>query len=404
MRLIAESLRCPVEQLLSDEAGDMAAAGNRDLDLELRFAEVALRSGDASVALDRFQVALAAAEQERDAARAWQARWGAARSAEMLGDLEGAISSFETLWATKSSHGRTMVATALSRAYSECGDLARAVDVGETALRDIGDDPALTTLQEQVELASTLVGCYCERGDLTRAHLLAEEVIALAERGGPPQARGAAHWNAAVAAEARGDLRAAGDHVDKALALYGEGENARGLALLRVLRGWLVLRSPQPDVATAERLLTQALVDLRCFGTAIDIAYAETEMARCQLMQGDLVDAMDTATSALVRLRGGPRIESARATLVLGHTLLALGKQDHAVAELRKAAQMLENAGGSRQAASAWSELAEVLVAAGCADDAITAYRRATEAVGIKAPTTPPQVTKGSSVAAQSAP
>ena len=73
----------------------------------------------------------------------------------------------------------------LIMAYSECGDLSRAVDIGERALEAMARlDPA-EDVSAQVELLSTVAGCYLERGDLTRAQMLIDRGLALAARTAP---------------------------------------------------------------------------------------------------------------------------------------------------------------------------------------------------------------------------
>src|SRR3954467_9707552 len=58
LEMLAERLGCTVEFLLAGRGRD----GLHELDLELRFAELALRSGDPQVALERYAAALVQAE------------------------------------------------------------------------------------------------------------------------------------------------------------------------------------------------------------------------------------------------------------------------------------------------------------------------------------------------------
>jgi tetratricopeptide (TPR) repeat protein len=277
------------------------------------------------------------------------------------------------------------VATALCRAYNVCGDLDRAIDVGESALTAQleSDLDADLSGEAAVALVSTLVGCYYERGDLTRAHSLAKTALARASDKGLPLARAAALWNAGLVAEARGDLRTARRYVDHALALYSESDNARAVALLKIASAWLLLREPQPAIADAERLLHSALTELPTVGSEIDIAYGETELARCRLLEGDWAQAIDLAEASLSRLGDNPRVEAARARLVLGHAKLEGGDLFGALESYSQAATELRSSGARRQAASAWREIAESLVSLGRTEEALDAYREAADAAGV---------------------
>ena len=385
---LAAALKHPVDYLQTGRGGPDDA----EVDLDLRFAEVALRAGDAPTALDRFERAAAAA-RERGLQEAWlEARWGQARAQEAVGALESAISAYEDLGhevALPGSLDRTVVWTALCRAYRECGDLARAVEVGEAALSASEPPGANAPVDDAtIALASTLVGCYFERGDLTRAHLLARTTLARAEQNGSPVARAAALWNAGLVSESRGDLRTARTYVERALALYSETDNARATALLRVASAWLILREEEPKIADAETLLTKALDDLPAVGSVLDVAYAETELARCRLLRGNWQAAIVLASSVSDRLgQDGPRIEGARAQLLIGDAHVVSGNIEAATESYTRAASALRATGAQRQAASAWRELAENLARLGRSQEALDAYRAASDAAGIaKAP------------------
>lgn len=384
---IATRLGCSVEFLSTGRGRD---AGDAQ-ELDLRFAEIALRNGDTEVAEDRFANVLRLAEERDSSEIVVEARWGLARTREVQGRLEDAIASYEALLSEgqwTAALGEVKVATALCRAYSECGDLSRAIDVGEATLSRL-EMEGETDLSdaEPVELVSTLVGCYYERGDLARAHLLAQTALDRAEQGALPLARAAALWNAGLVAEARGDGRTARRCVDRALAFYSEGDNLRAVALLKVASAWLTLREPEPSLAVADQLLRSALADLPNVGSQVDMAYGETELARCRLMEGDWQAAMSLAEASLTRLGESPRLETARARLIVGHAKLDCGDVTGAHQAYALAASELRHAGARRQAASAWRELAESLARLGLADEALDAYREAADAAGVsKAP------------------
>ncbi len=361
LRLIAERLGCSIEYL--EHGVGRPESAEDALVVELDFAELALRSGEVAEARTRFAEAAqrAAAHQQRPEL-AWRAHWGLARAHEVGGDLEAAVTAYEQLLRSPGGGDDDFpVETALCRAYLEAGDLSHAIEVGERALARAEADGETLVSDAAVELASTLVGGYHERGDLTRAHLLAQRVIEGADRARSPHARGAAYWNAGLVAEARGDLAAARRCLDRAVALYGEGDNARGVALLRVAQAWLVMQDGSPDVTTVVReWLDKARDELTVVGSTVDLAYVDTELARCALLEQDFDAAAAASQSALDRLGTGPRLETSRAQLTLARALLGLGAIDDAPRVLAQAAATLDSIGQNRQAAAVWQELADV--------------------------------------------
>jgi tetratricopeptide (TPR) repeat protein len=377
-------LGCTADYLRTGRGG----TADDTAEIDLRFAEMALRSGDADAALSRFESVLVQSDKLRRADLAADARWGLARAREGIGQLEESIADIEQLLAhdtLPAGASRTALQTRLCRTYSECGDLSHAIEIGEAALSEVEQDDSIELGgDEAVALASTLVGCYYERGDLTRAHTLAKTWIERADEGGSPVARASALWNAGLVAEARGDIRSATRYLDRALALYGESDNARALALLKVAAAWVMLRSPEPDLAHADQLLMQAMAEFEAAdGSSVDIAYAETELARCRLLDGDAAAAIQLAETAIDRLGPQPRLERAQALLVVGQARLAQGDHGGAVTSFELAAADLRHAGAARQAAAAWRELAEAQAGIGRSDEALEAYRRAADSAGV---------------------
>jgi tetratricopeptide (TPR) repeat protein len=185
-----------------------------------------------------------------------------------------------------------------------------------------------------------------------------------------------------VIAQARHDAVGARRHADRALALFTELDNARFVAMVRVLSAGLLLRQAQPDPRSALPLLRQALVELQDVGTRLDVGYARTEQARALLAAGDLVEAGEVGRRALLDLATGDRLQTGHALLVVGRVAMAHGDTDDALALVRRAASALEESEASRQAGSAWRELGEAYVELGRPTDAIEALRRASDLAG----------------------
>ncbi len=382
LRQVAEALDVDVTQLEQGVPVDAI----EELHVKLRFAELSLRNGDWDLAASEFSAALEKAATLPLRRFVHEAAWGKARAEEATGRLEQAIEGYE--WLVSEPHlspgvARASVRVALIRAYSECGDLSRAIDVGEAALSDRAEsgEPA-SDISQRVELLSTLAGCYLERGDLTRAQLLIDQALDVARSDGSLRARAAAAWTAAVIAEARHDAVAARLHADTALALYSEIDNARAVGLLRIVSAGLRLRDPEPDPGLALPELRRAIEDLRSVGTRLDIAYAQTEQARALLVSGDAQRAAEVGREALAGLGDGDRLHRGRTLVVVGRAAALQDDAQQAVAAYREAAGLLRDAGASRQAGAAWRELAEAYVELGHHMEAIEALRQASDLAG----------------------
>ena len=381
VEVIAAQLGCAAEYLLTGKGGGESA----EIGVELQFAELALQSGDASTARARFEdvlrrIAEGGADEHRDVAL-----WGRAHAAERMGDLDIALGDLEHLAAQDEldpAVSRTTVFLGLCRTLYQLGDLARAIEMGERALQQAVSDPSADQ-DEAAELSSMLVYCYLERGDYALARVRAEQLIERAERVGSLRSRAAAYWNAGLAAEARGDLRLAQRHTQRALALYSESDLARHLASVRVDCAVVLLRSPEPDYGRAQALLVEALRDLHEIGGPVDVAKAEAELARCQLISGYPDAALTTARTALTRLDASAPLERANVLLVCAYAKLAGGELGAALAESEQVTAALRQCQPNRQTAAIWRELGRLLMRIDQQGAATEAYDRAVTAAGI---------------------
>jgi tetratricopeptide (TPR) repeat protein len=262
------------------------------------------------------------------------------------------------------------------------GDVNRGIDVGEAALREAGwgKEPASESV---IELASTLGYCYYERGDLSRAQYLMTKVLTRAEEHGSVRARASAYWNAAYIAQGNGDVRAAVALTERALALFGELENAWATATLRRNAGWLLLQLPEPPLHEIRPLLERALAELQEVGSPQEIAEVEIDLAQLHLDLGDEAVALQFAKLAVDRTCDGPMPEAARARLMLADVLVAGQDTTRALAMYRDAAMDFEAASVTRLAALSWRRLADLLVSLGRHEEAIDAYARLADVIGV---------------------
>jgi tetratricopeptide (TPR) repeat protein len=352
--------------------------------LRLRYAELALQNGEAAEALTQF--GRLREEVQPGTATHEETLWGTARALEAQGRLEEAIGAYdgirERAELAPDRAGRWADSVvALCRCSLEAGDLARAVDLGETAMRHIAE-LGLEPSELQAQIVSTLVGAYHQRGDLVRAQALADQLVHAVEEQPSHGARGAAYWNASLIAEARGRMGEALTLAEKALALYSEGESRRSLARLRVAYAWLLLREPEPRLERSRELLERARDDLLDSGTSVDLAYCDTELARVHLLAGDPAGAVACAQAVLDRI-GVDRLESGRALLVIGQALCLQGDLEAGRRTVMEASRALQQAGSSREAAAAWREVGDVFSGLGEQQGALEAYQRALGLLGV---------------------
>ncbi len=375
---LASKLGCSVFYL---ESGVLPEELNEQR-LRLQFAEIALANGAIAEARERFTELAAHARGEIR----HSASWGLVRAEEAAGDLHAAVTHLEgLLTAARASEpgtpGLMLLHNTRCRLYQEAGDFTRSIEVGEDALREVRG-LGLEGTEEEIRLATTLVGSYWFRGDLFSAQHLVSQVISRAERLGSRTAQGRAYWNACLVAEARGDLTLALDLAQRSLALMSESSLDRNLAALRITYGWLLLRCDPPRLDEAEAALTRAHEVMADLGQNLYLANCETEMARCALLRGDFDQAVDLAGHAIARSTQGSEPESAR--VVGGLALILSGRIDQGVAEVSAAARQLEDAGSRRDAAQAWRELAEALLQRDNPQQAITALRHAADIAGAR--------------------
>ena len=383
LEALAARLGCTVQELRG------AGRAREDDRLALAHAEFELAHGDPNAGALGF----ARLTESAEAGVRHRAVWGRCEALEAAGRLEEAVDALEVVReqarAEPQLESLVRCALALSRCCREVGDLGRAVDVAEeglTALQRLrAEDSDLA-----VDLLCTLAAAHQERGDLVRAGQLLVRVRRTADALGTPRARGAALWNASALASDLGQHEDAVELAHRALALFGEGDDARNLARLRNAYGSLLLRILPDGLAEAWQVLTGARAQLLEVGSQVDIAYCETELSRAATLLGRPREGEETALSALARLGTAPRLETAQARQALAYALWAQGRHAEARAEYGAAAASLHDLGVRRKAAAVWLEVSQL---ARTVDDVASAHAaavRALEAAGLQAAFPPP--------------
>ena len=234
-----------------------------------------------------------------------RARFLQARAHEALGHTDEAIIELDDLLGSRiTGLMRINVGIALSRVYRESGDLGRAVSTGERILAEL-EESGLDECDEAVQLAVTVAAAHFERGDTAHAVRMCHTAIEKAESIGSPTARASAYWNASAMQARRGEIRDAVPLAERALALLGEGSDARNLGRLRTELGRLQLALDPPAVEEAEQNLEQAAGELAWSSASpVDRVWTQLGLARARLLRGDLVAVPSAHHHGPVPLRG----------------------------------------------------------------------------------------------------
>jgi tetratricopeptide (TPR) repeat protein len=370
------------------ELGLPVAGSAVEWDLELALADIERRTGRSAEPRSRYERLIAECP---DPAVRRRAGIGLAWLLERAGDLEAAVRCLEPITdelfagdaRDPDQELLAEAATCLSRCYREAGDLHRAVEVAQGAVAALS--AAAPRPRGYAQLVATLAYAYTDRGDLLRASHVLEDLIAEYDSGPDRPARAAAYWNASLVSADRGRSAEALRMIERAGLLLAEDEDERALARIKITKAWLFMSQPIPDPAKADALLRTALPELERHASATDVASAHTELSRVALALGRPEAARTHALQAMDLLSAHPNLETARACAALGQALLALGDDDGGRARLRAAAATLTDAGSTREAAVLWRQLGAVYAGIGAQDEALHAYARALDTLGVRA-------------------
>jgi transcriptional regulator with XRE-family HTH domain len=379
---LAARLHLPVEQLL-------AGVSPRELDeirLALDFSELSLESGQPAEAETRSGAALELARSSSLDSMIDRARFLHARSLEALGRLDDSIIELEALIAgTSSGLVQIRAGIALCRGYRESGDLTKSVETGEKILQRLADTP-LEQTDEAVQLAVTLAAAYFERGDTGHAVRVCRTAVTKAELLGTSTARASAYWNASMMEAERGGIADAVSLAERALALLGEGQDARNLARLRTELGTMQLRMDPPQLAEAQQNLELAAQSLAwSSGSPVDVARNDLAMARALFLAGEIEAAATLCEQVHAAIDDQAPLVAADAMSLAGQVRAAQGDLDGASRLFQQAVHVLTGVGADRSAAQLWFELADLLESVELFDASRNAYRRAAASAGVRA-------------------
>ena len=375
---LATRLGVPVEQLLRGVAP-------RELDeirLTLDFAELSLESGQPREAEARAGEALAQAQAAGLDDMSERAQYLHARALEDQGRIDDAIIELENLTEQSGGFWRLKAGISLSRGYRDSGDLTKAIETGERILERLAET-GLDNSDEAVQLAVTLASAFFERGDVGQAVRVCRRAVTKAEALGSATARASAYWNASMIEAERGAIAEAVPLAERALALLGEGNDARNLARLRTQLGIMQLRLDPPELVEAQHNLERAAEELVWSSAApVDRARNDLALARAHFLAGHTEPVRELCAQIYAVTDQAPLVAADAKTLE-GQACFARDDIAGATEAYRQAVLILTRIGADRNAAQLWFELASLLEEVGDFDTARDAYRSAAASTGL---------------------
>jgi transcriptional regulator with XRE-family HTH domain len=379
---LAAKLGCSTSHLLDGEPSEH----ERRIQLELAYAELALRHDGAPDAMQRLVALLA--EPDLVPAEVAEASILLARAQEHVGDLNAAIATltpvFERARDGDTSLSLPRIAVHLCFCHLETGDLRRTIAIGEQALQACRDQDLAGT-DEFFMLASTVMFAYADAGDETHASTWAAQLIEEADAAGSHAGRAALYWNASLLAEREGRIDDALRLSRNALAHMSEMGDSRDLARLKLESAGVLLAADPPRVEEAARALERARDELRRLGSEVDLVQFDRVASAVALLSLDPETAEELARGATSRVPADAAAEPLSLVhQALGDALLAQGRRSEGLQEWTNAADLRAMSNAGRGTALSWRDLAERFRAAGHTEAALNAYRAALDAAGIR--------------------
>ena len=221
--------------------------------------------------------------------------------------------------------------------------------------------------------------CYRRQRDWQAAREDVERALELAIALGDRHEMAHAYFQASIVADRDGKWILARSHAERAMALYEEQNDRRNVGKLLNNLGALNFLLGNSEEAVEQ--LTSAVGVALETGSDVDAAQAESSLAQVHLRSGDLDQAETQARHALALLAGRVDFldEIGMTNLVLGRALLGQGRLDEAEAAFAAAESSFDQLSSGGHRASAWTAQAELAVARGDIERALSLYRRAAE-------------------------
>lgn len=373
LRILASKLGVSVEYL--ETGRELGPADDREL--RFRDAELQLRLTDDLAGAEETLSALAVeAESVGDTILLPRVLAALGLAAEQRGDHRAAIGHLE---AALAAGGLTVIDSwdafrTLGRAFAAAGRPTDAVRLFEACIEDL----ARTAPEDDVSyvrVATFLSYALSDAGDLERAREVVATALRRATGGADHLTRVRLYWSYARIALNEQKPRVALEHLRRAVALLEATENTRELGRAHLFWAEILTfddraREAEPHLELAERLLGPQ-------PDREDLALLRTEQARAAAESGRSDEAVRLADAALELVADGDRTDRATALWALGRARLDRGEAGGAFEALGESMETFAAQQEWHEAASVARLLGQALRRAGREADALDVLERA---------------------------
>lgn len=381
---LANRLGVPLEFLRFGPESESNQSRRKDF----LFAEISFKNGEVAFAKSLLEKILREPFFPTDNEFEAKAQFLLAQIFEKSGDLTRASQELRSAIALAQSAGLALqvieMTLFLSQYAKESGDFVTALELLEQAEKSV--PAALQRSATYARLLSSKIAIHFLRGDYIRANDISQAAMTIFDDQTDPIARASIYWNASLAADAVQDTSQALLLAQRAAGLFSESDDVREEGSLRVAIAWLFTRQTPPDVAGARAQLQRAGALLQEQGSAIDMTYYQTELARVEWLSGNFEKSLDISQLAIANTDPTKDLlQRADAYLLSARAQISLGRESDSTMNLLAAKSSLLGMEPSRQNALAWRELGDIYSALGYLEDAIDAYREALQEAGVPA-------------------
>lgn len=387
LELLAKRLHSSTEYL---RHGTTTGSADK-LRLEVLEAEMALHSGRAEDALDRFTklaglLGGSVVSRGIDEHLVRGVRLGKAMALENTDRVAEAVAELEDLRSATpitSEDWLLDVDVVLSRCYRKVGRHTDCFELTTTTLRLV-ESLGLQGMANHSELAVNLIYELHEHRRMVDA--LAEATRHLDGLLIPATLEPArAYQDASTNAAENGHTAEALSMAERALAAYRGVTDARSTANLRVIAANVVLHNDPTHTALATKALQQTYDLLLPLGALTELSTCETALARAAVARNDAEEAMSWAEVAIAHTEERQhRPERAWALMVRCRCHHTAGRSDLARVDADATRQVLATLAPGRHTAGGWRELGNVLRDLGDVQAAMDAYEQALDAMDVR--------------------
>lgn len=372
LRKLARKLGISPEYL--ETGSDFGDAQKREL--ELTDAELELRLADDPGKVEAiFERLLREALEAGDVSTATRARISLGLVAAHLGRHDRAVEQLEAATGDEvDPASRPDAYAALGRSYAVLGQPERAVELFERCLSTLRNG-APEDIAAHARFASYLSAALADMGELERAREVTETALKESEGLADPYTQVRLYWSIARVLTMQGRQTAALEYSRRAIALLEASEDTIQLGRAHLVAASIANKLEEPSRAEghlemAERLLGRS-------HDRNDVASLRSEQAKHAAGNGDGDGAVRLAREALELLDDEDPAEQGGALFALGRGLALNGETKEAVGSFSRSVDLLNGQGRWEEAERACRAWAEMLEGAAQKDEAASVRERA---------------------------